>query len=173
MEFPERPKRLGMVARWKPVHRGHEVVLKALLQRAEHVLVGLGSCNRYDSRNPFTAAESRAMIEGVTGAPHHLTLFEVPDLGDGPRWREQILDLFGPLDFFATANPDVRDLLKADYQVVHPVHLLPPEQRVAVSGTMVREAMLAGGAWQDLVPDWVADYLETNGLVERFRREFG
>jgi nicotinamide-nucleotide adenylyltransferase len=43
-----------MVARWKPVHRGHAVVLRALSDRAEQALIGIGSSNRYDSRNPFT-----------------------------------------------------------------------------------------------------------------------
>ena len=51
-----------MVARWKPVHLGHAAVLRALCDRGEQALIGVGSANRYDARNPFTVAETREML---------------------------------------------------------------------------------------------------------------
>jgi nicotinamide-nucleotide adenylyltransferase len=165
--------RLGMVARWKPVHLGHAAVLEALVARADEVLVGLGSANRYDASNPFTADESAAMIRLVLGAADRVSLVPVPDLGHGPRWSAMVRELFGPLDLFVTANAYVRELLEETYRVVHPVELLPPERRVRVDGAMVRRAMARGEDWRALVPPPVAAYLEREGLVERFRREFG
>jgi hypothetical protein len=38
---------------------------------------------------------------------------------------------------------------------------------------MVRKAMALGNDWQHLVPPAIADYLITNQLDQRFRREFG
>lgn len=163
--------RVGMVARWKPVHLGHAAVLRALV-RAEQACVGIGSSNRHDEQNPFTPRETAAMIRLVVPAASNLRLVEVPDLGDGPRWRVMVAELFGPLDLFVTANAYVRDLMASVYEVVHPVHLVPEDERVAVNGTMVREAMLAGGPWRHLVPSEVADYLEREGLVSRFVSEF-
>jgi nicotinamide-nucleotide adenylyltransferase len=172
--LPGRAPRIGMVARWKPVHLGHAAVLAALVERAEHVLIGIGSSNRYGLQNPFTAAESAAMIRLVLGeAAGRCTLVEVPDLGHGPRWRAMVADLLGPLDLFVTANAYVRDLLREVYRVVHPVILLPPERRVPIDGTRVRKAMARGEAWREMVPPEVATYLESEGLVGRFRREFG
>lgn len=61
-----------------------------------------------------------------------------------------------------------------DYNVVHPVQFVPPERRVRVSGTMVREAMAAGDdVYRALVPPVIADFLERRGWLERFRAEFG
>jgi nicotinamide-nucleotide adenylyltransferase len=169
----ERVERLAMVARWKPVHSGHAAVLEALAARAGHVLVGIGSSNRYDVANPFTAAETAEMIRIALAGRDNFTILEVPDLGHGPRWRAMVSGMFGPLDLFVTANAYVRSLLEGDYRVVHPVLFVPPERRVAVDGTMVRRRMARGEAWEELVPPTVAAYLQDRGLVDRFRREFG
>lgn len=165
--------RLGMIARWKPVHLGHAAVLRALVRQADHVIIGLGSSNVLDARSPFTAAESAAMIRLVLGESRNYELREVPDLFDGPRWRAMVVEQFSPLDVFITANRYVRDLLRDDWTVIHPVKLVPPEERVEVDGSMVRRAMATGGDWKALVPPEVAVYLETNGIVERVIREFG
>lgn len=176
MSAAGRVARLGMVARWKPVHLGHAAVLESLLERADHVWIGLGSSNRYGLQNPFTAAESAEMIRRVLGdrvPPERYTLIEVPDLGHGPRWRAMVAGLLGPLDLFVTGNPYVRELMREIYRVVHPVTLIPPERRVPLNGTLVRRAMARGEGWREMVPPAVATYLQEQGLVHRFRREFG
>lgn len=162
-----------MIARWKPVHLGHAAVLQALVEQAEEVLIGIGSSNKYDAANPFTPAESAEMIALVLPRASNYRLLEVPDLGHGPRWRAMVSEMLGPLDLFVTANDYVKGLLEQDYPVAHPVTLVPPHRRVAVDATMVRRAMARGEDWEELVPAVVADYLKSNGLVERLVREFG
>lgn len=180
---PERIPRLAMIARWKPLHAGQAVVLDELTRRAEHVTIGIGSSNRYNARNPFTAAETATMIRAYLGelGRDNYSILDVPDLDDGPRWRLMVLDMLGPLDVFVTANGYVRSLLMHDYEVVHPVRFVPPERRVRVDGSMVREAMAradgpspaSSASWRDLVPPVVAEMLVTTGLFERFRSELG
>lgn len=169
----EKHRRMGIVARWKPVHLGHAAVLEALVEQADEVVIGIGSSNRYDVRNPFTAEESAEMIRRVLGGRGRYTLIPVPDLGNGPRWREMTAGLLGPLDAFVTANAYVRDLLQEIYPVIHPVRLLAPERRIRLDGTTVRKAMARGPAWREMVPASVAAFLDEQGLAERFRREFG
>lgn len=165
--------RIGMVARWQPVHRGHVPVLRALCDRASEALIGVGSSNRHDFRNPFTLDERTTMISRILSDRDNYTLIPVPDLDDGPRWRTLVMDLFGSLDLFVTANPYVSGLLAADYKVIKPVELVPDDERIAVEGSMVRREMAQGGDWRSLVPDEIADYIAANQLDERFRREFG
>jgi len=169
----ERLGRVGMVARWKPVHLGHAAVLRALVARAGHVLLGIGSSNRLNARNPFTAAETCDMLERVLGDGSNVTLFEVPDLDDGPRWRAMVLGLFGPLDAFVTANPYVARLLADDYHILRPVDLVPVAERVRIDGTGVRREMARGDEWRTLVPVEVAAYIAERGLDRRFRSDFG
>jgi nicotinamide-nucleotide adenylyltransferase len=166
-------QRVGMVARWRPVHLGHAAVLQALCDHGGQVLIGVGSANRYDLRNPFTLAETTDMIRLVLAGRDNYALIPIPDLDDGPRWRLMILDLFGPLDCFVTANPYVGSLLAADYQILHPVELVAEEARVPIDGTLVRREMARGDGWRELVPAVVADYITAGQLDRRFRREFG
>jgi nicotinamide-nucleotide adenylyltransferase len=165
--------RIGMIARWQPVHLGHAPVLRALCDRASQALIGIGSANRYNQRNPFTLEETTDMIRLVLTGWQNYTLIPVPDLDDGPRWRLMVLDLFGVLDLFVTANPYVASLLAGDYNVVRPVTLVAEGEKVAIDGRLVRREMARGDDWRRLVPEEVANYLVTRRLDERFRREFG
>jgi len=169
----DRFERIGMVARWRPVHRGHAPVLRALCDGASQALIGIGSSNRYDLRNPFTLEEAVDMIRLVLTGRKNYTLIPVPDLDDGPRWRVMVMELFGPLDRFVTDNPYVSSLLAADYSIIKPAELVPEDEKVAVDGRMVRREMARGDGWRDLVPEEIAAYVAARGLDERFRREFG
>lgn len=160
-----------MIARWRPLHRGQVAVLDALVERSDELQVGIGSSNQYDARNPFTAEETEAMLR--LHLPAAVRVLPVPDLGHGPRWTAMVLDLLGPLDLFVTANPYVWSLLAPHYRMCHPVHLVPPERRVPVEGTMVRAAMAEGEGWRALVTPEVEAWLHERRLVERYRREFG
>lgn len=165
---------VGTVGRFKPLHKGHAVVLETLCERARHVYIGVGSSNRYDARNPFTVKESEEMINlYLRPRFSNYSFVEIPDIGNGPKWREQALRLFGKLDCFVTANDYVESLLKHDYKVIHPLSLLPLDKRFRASGTMVRVAMSRSEPWEYLVPELVASYLKDSGLVERFCSEFG
>jgi nicotinamide-nucleotide adenylyltransferase len=165
--------RIGMVARWQPVHLGHTPVLHALCRQADQALIGMGSSNRYNLRCPFTLAETTAMLHLALAGHTNYRLIPVPDLDDGPRWRQMVLDLFGPLDLFVTDNPYVTNLMAADYRVIRPVQLVPDEEKIAIEGAMVRREMARGDGWRSLVPPEIAAYLTTHRLDERFRREFG
>ncbi len=166
-------KRIAMVARWKPVHLGHVPVLRALCSCADRAFIGIGSSNRYNARNPFTLEETMEMLQLVLASHSNYTLVPVPDLDDGPRWRLMVLGMFGSLDAFVTDNPYVASLLRDDYLLLRPVALLPPEERIAVDGNMVRRELARGGNWRALVSPEIADYIAARHLDERFRREFG
>ena len=84
-----------------------------------------------------------------------------------------IVDMFGLLDLFVTENPYVSNLLAAEYRTVRPVELILKNERIPVDGRMVRREMARGDGWRDLLPEEVAEYITTNRLDERFRREFG
>jgi nicotinamide-nucleotide adenylyltransferase len=171
--MPEKVHRIGMIARWKPVHLGHLAILDSLCHAGERALIGVGSSNRYNPRNPFTLEETQAMLQLVLAGFENYQLIPVPDLDDGPRWRDMVMGLFGKLDLFVTENPYVASLLKNDYRLARPVELIPPGKRVAVDGSRVRRAMARGEDWESLVPTVVADYIKSNQLDVRFRREFG
>jgi nicotinamide-nucleotide adenylyltransferase len=171
--------RIAMIARWKPVHLGQAAVLHAMSKQAGRVIIGVGSTNRYNARNPFTAEETGAMLRLVLNdrdpaqESAEYAIIAVPDLDDGPRWRAMVKEMFGELDAFVTDNPYVANLMKDDYRLMRPVEFLSPSEFIKVDGTTVRALMAKGEDWQAWVPERVAGYIEENGLDVRFRREFG
>ncbi|GAB4505615.1 MAG: nicotinamide-nucleotide adenylyltransferase [Anaerolineales bacterium] len=169
----EPPLRIGMIARWRPPHLGHAAVLRALCCLAGEALIGVGSANRYNVRNPFTLDETLDMLRLILEDHDNFHLIPVPDLDDGPRWREMVMRLFGRLDLFVTANPYVAHLLGDNYRIIHPVELLSLNERIAIDGMGVRMAMARGDGWQALVPQRIADYISSRGLDIRFRQQFG
>lgn len=165
---------VGTIGRFKPVHKGHAAMLEAVCENAVHVYIGVGSPNKYDGRNPFTAKESREMIDSVLKPKFkNYSFVEVPDFDDGPVWRGQTLKLFGKLDCFVTSNDYVVELLKNDYKIIHPFQIVPWEKIVPVTATMVRTAIAQNKQWQDFVPQPVIDYIKSNHLDARLRKEFG
>ncbi|MBI4918685.1 adenylyltransferase/cytidyltransferase family protein [archaeon] len=170
-------KDLGIVAhvaRFKPMHKGHQVVLESLCERADHVYIGLGSTNKYNYKNPFTAKESREMIDLILKPKYsNYSFIEVPDLDNGPRWKEQAVNLFGKLDHFVTANDYVDDLLKEHYDLLHTLQVIPLDKRIRVNATMVRYAIACGESWEHLVPEEIVKYIKEKKLDERLIKEFG
>ena len=107
-------KTIGTVGRFKPVHLAHSAMLEALCDQSEHIIIGLGSSNVYDYRSPFTAKESKDMIDlALKDKFDNYTIIEIPDLFNGPKWREQALRIYGTLDLFATANEYVTSKTRA------------------------------------------------------------
>ena len=173
IEDPPKINKIGMVARWQPVHLGHAAVLKALCRRAGHLEIGIGSANVSDYRNPFTLQEVTDMLNIALEGHDNYRLVPISDLHNGPLWREMVMDLFGDLDVFVSENPYVHSLFDSIYPLAHPVTFVPPAEQVAVSGTLVRRRMARGENWAYLVPPKVAAYIKEHQLDERFRREYG
>lgn len=171
---------VGCVGRFRPLHLGSAAMLDSLCKQAEQAIIGVGSANKYDARNPWTAEETGGMIDAYLSP--RFTNYQIilvpdyaqqPEYADGQRWKSHVRDAFGELDAFVTGNAFVEELLKDTYRIIHPLEIIPPERMVPVHGTMVRNAMAVSGPWERLVPAEVADYLGSRGLVGRFRDEFG
>jgi nicotinamide mononucleotide adenylyltransferase len=144
------------------------------------VVIGLGSCNKYNLRNPFTAEESREMIDAFLSKRFsNYSFIEIPDFAhipaysDGRKWKEYVTGHYGSLDCFVSGNDYVNSLLDDVYRVMWPGDIVPPERRVWAKGTQVRLEIARFGDWRSFVPDETAEYLESNGLIQRFRKEFG
>jgi nicotinamide mononucleotide adenylyltransferase len=164
--------RCGFVARFRPPHLGHAAILGALARESDVLVVGIGSANRYDLDNPFSADETLDLLRPLL-PQGRCEVHLLPDLFDGPRWAAMVRERFGELGLFVTANAYVRSLLEGSWPVGRPVDLLAPGERVAVEGKTVRRAMARGEEWAELVPPPVARALRERGLVRRFREEFG
>lgn len=172
--------RAGVVGRFRPLHLGSALMLEAICEQAEEVIIGVGSSNRYNARNPFTAEEAKDMID-LHLKPRfcNYSFAFIPDYGhipefrDGKKWAQETASKLGSLDAFVSGNNYAKQLLANHYTVVDPLEIIPKGKQNTLSSTIVRNVMATGGLWRPLLPEAIADYLEHSGLVERFRNEFG
>ena len=171
---------LGLVGRFKPLHKGGYALITSACEKAENIIIGIGSVNKYNLRNPFTPEEVEGMLHAVL-KPEHTNynivriqdFAHIPEYANGKHWAECIAKEFGLLDAFISGNSFVEGLLKHFYSIINPCKIIPPERWIKLCATEVRVAMASHNDWQSLVPDRVADYLENQGLVSLFQREFG
>lgn len=155
------------------MHLGHQAVLTALCERFERVVIGIGSSNIDDYRNPFSVTEVTDMLHLSLPSYTNYTLIPIPDQISNRDWCRQVITVFGRPAFFITANPWVKALLAEDFPVAAPVQFVPQQNHIAVSATMVRRYLAQGQGWNDLLPPAVAAYILENGLDQRFRQQFG
>lgn len=173
-------KRAAVIARFKPLHNGARLMLENTCKNADYVLIGVGSANKYDYRNPFTFEETKDMLETqvyLQKVPHDIVALNdyghIPKFRDGKKWKTEVLQKFQNIDTIVTANPYVTKLLEDNYKIVHPGTLIPKENWLYMKATQVRVAMAKGQNWQNMVPKEIAEYIEKNNLEKRFRQEFG
>lgn len=170
----------GVIGRFRPLHNGAARMLETLCSIYSELLIGIGSANIYNHRNPFTAEETEEILHLYLGPrqPNYkivklIDTGHIPEYSDGQMWRKQVITHFSKIDLLVTSNPYVEKLLNQDYKIVHPATLIPKDQQIPIKGSMVRMAMALGEEYTDLMPPEVAVYYQKKGLVERFRREFG
>jgi nicotinamide-nucleotide adenylyltransferase len=166
------PTRRGLlVGRFQPFHRGHLGVVQAI--RAAHpdepLLLGIGSAQvSYTRENPFTASERMEMVYRALAGARLTEVYPVPllDIDRHALWVTYLASLLPPFQRVYTRNPLTETLFRAQGYEVVPVEWV---ERTLFEGARIRAAMAAGGRWQHLVPEPVAEYLGSIDAAARLR----
>ncbi|MEM2921897.1 MAG: nicotinamide-nucleotide adenylyltransferase [Candidatus Bathyarchaeia archaeon] len=159
------------VGRFQPFHLGHLEAVKALLTKAQELIIIIGSAQRsHDLENPFTAGERYLMVRGALNEagipPERYHILAVPDSPMHSVWVAQIISYAPPFQVVYSNDPLTRRLFKEIGITVNPVEFY---HREVYSATEVRRRILSGGNWRELVPPSVADNIDRIGGVERLR----
>lgn len=148
-----------LIGRFQPFHKGHLSAVDFGLSKVENLWIGIGSSNKdHEKRNPFTAEERKEMIISslAPNALEHIKIFFVPDIGDHERWTYHVDSLVPPYDVVFSNDDFTITLYKKRGKKVIEVPLL---QRDVISGTNIREMIIAGKDWTDLVPSGTKNVL--------------
>ena len=159
------------IGRFQPFHKGHLHALKWILEREDEVIIAIGSAQySHTLRNPFTLGERVEMIWLVAkseGLTDRVIIVGVPDTnGEHSLWVQTLVSWLPEFDRAYTNDPLSRRLLKEAGVSVLPI---PLYKRETYSATRVRELMIKGGEWEELVPPPVASFIKKRRLVERLR----
>lgn len=157
------------IGRFQPYHDGHHAVIEEIASDVDELVVGIGSADQsHTQRNPFTAGERVMML---TKAHRHLdiTTYAVPieDLNRNAVWVSHLQGMSPHFDVAYSNNPLVIRLFEeADIEV----RRSPMFDRDELQGSEIRDRMLRGDSWRNLVPEGVIEVIEECDGVKRTQR---
>jgi len=161
------------IGRFQPFHKAHLEDIKAILKECDEVIIAIGSSQHSGTEdNPFSVEERIEMIENVLISEDigNYTLFPVPDVGDDSRWVEEIVTLVPKFDVVYTGNDWTEKCFKSYKKkkfAVKKIKLIPD-----INSTTVRDRILKGNDWKELVPKKVIEFIEKVKGVEKIKRIF-
>jgi nicotinamide-nucleotide adenylyltransferase len=164
-------KRGLFVGRFQPFHLGHLSVVKEVLKEVDELIIVVGSA-QYSHRvgNPFTTGERIVMIRKALDEAgidyRRIWIVPVPDMHIHMVWVSAIEGYTPRFDVVYSNESLTRRLfIEAGYEVKS----IRFHKRKVYSATEIRERMLKGENWEELVPKSVAEFIKQIGGVERLK----
>ncbi len=157
------------IGRFQPYHNGHQHMVEEIAGEVDELVLGIGSAgDSHTPRNPFTAGE-RLMMVTKSVAKVDLPTYVVPieDLDRNAVWVSHVRSMCPAFDIAFSNNPLVIQLFD---EAGIEVRQSPMFHRDVLEGTELRERMLRGDDWRELVPPAVVDVIEEVDGVRRIRR---
>ncbi len=168
-----RVKRGLFLGRFQPYHNGHQAVIEHIVKNKEvdELIIAVGSAQySHTSRDPFTAGERIMMItKALEALKLRITTYVLPivDIERHSLYVSHIRTLTPPFNVIYSNNPLVQRLFEEAGLEVKQVPLV---NRHDLWGTKIREQMLQGEEWRQLVPVAVCEVIDEIKGVERLRQ---
>jgi len=159
------------VGRFQPFHLGHLKAVKYILERADEVVIVVGSSQHsHTLENPFTAGERVLMVRLALNeagiSPSRYYIIPVMDLDVHGIWVPHVVSHVPKFDVVYTNEPLTKRLFTEGGFKVEPI---PFYKRSLCSATEIRRRMLLGKSWETLLPKSVAKFIKEIGGIERLR----
>lgn len=133
------------------------------------MIIGIGSAQySHTLKDPFTAGERHLMISSTLENENIFQFYLVPieDVNSNPLWVAHVESLTPKFNKVYTNNPLVRRLFTEKGYEVHSMDLM---NRVAWSGTHIREKILNDKNWKKDVPKIVYEIIKEIDGVNRLK----
>jgi nicotinamide-nucleotide adenylyltransferase len=159
------------VGRFQPFHLGHLNAIKDILKEVDELVIVIGGAQySHNINNPFTAGERLVMVRKAleeAGMDYsRVWVVPVPDVHLHMMWVSAVKGYAPPFDVVYSNEPLTRRLfIEAGYKV----KAVRFYERKLYSSTEIRERMLKGKSWKELVPKGVAAFIKEIDGVNRLR----
>ncbi|QZY00045.1 nicotinamide-nucleotide adenylyltransferase [Halobaculum rubrum] len=157
------------IGRFQPYHNGHHHMVEEIADEVDELVLGIGSAgDSHTQRNPFTAGE-RVMMVTKALADLDVTTYVVPieDLERNSVWVSHVRSMSPKFDVAYSNNPLVVRLFE---EAGVEVRSSPMFRREVLEGSELRQRMIRGDGWEELVPAEVAETIAEIDGVDRIRQ---
>ena len=160
-----------IVGRFQPFHKGHLSMIRQGLEVCEKVKIVIGSSNRnFERENPLTVEERLAILNLVIKKEKWqekiLEVKKLEDTVDNLKWMNNLIKIAGKFEVVIGNDNLVSVLAKyKGYEVFRP----KLSRREIWQATIIRQNIIEGKKWKNLVPEYELKLLEKFGIEERLR----
>ncbi|VVA43662.1 conserved hypothetical protein [Candidatus Roizmanbacteria bacterium] len=145
-----------IVGRFQPFHKGHLFLIKKALEKADKIIIGIGSANILDANNPIDYETRRKVIRSVfykEGIGNKLIkIVPLADYFDDKKWLANLRKQVGKFDLALGNNNWTNNILKkAGFKVLEVDYY----KRPLYEGWRIRKLIQEGKKWQDRVPKYL------------------
>jgi len=128
-----------VLGRFQPFHRGHRYLIEKALEQCESVVIGVGSANVQDEKNPFSFEERKKQISKALKKQNYVSkITSIIPLDDNPNddiWLAELLKKTSKIDVVFGNNEWPNGIFeKAGFVVVR----VPLYRRDIYEGTKIR-----------------------------------
>jgi len=156
------------IGRFQPFHKAHLKDIKTILKKKKKIIIGIGSSQYSNTKeNPFTFEERVKMIDAALKDEDisQYKIFPIPDINNHSKWVEHVKSLVPEFDVIFTRNPLTEELFKkAGFKVER------LKEVKDISATKIREKIIKGEKWEELLPKAVSKYLKEINGIERIKK---
>lgn len=131
-----------VLGRFQPFHKGHQYLVDKALEECETLVIGVGSANIQDEKNPFTFEERRKKIQSVLSQKKYnsrnISIVPLDDNPDDDIWLSLLLQKTGKIEVVFGNNEWPNGIFeRAGYPVVR----VPLYKRHIYEGTKIRKRL--------------------------------
>jgi len=160
-----------IIGRFQPFHKGHLELAKHILKECDELVIAIASAQfNYIEKDPFTAGERIWMIhEALKDGKIDLGkcyIAAVINDENNARWIGHLKSFLPPFDVVYTGNAYVSMLMKDSNIKVRNIKFYNREK---YNATRIRQLMLTGRNWQELVPRSVAQIIKNIDGIKRMK----
>jgi len=165
-------KRGIFVGRFSPFHLGHLERVKLILKQVDELIIAIGSAQQsHTLSNPFTSGERLFMIHKTLQSEkiplEKIYLIPIYDIFRNPVWVNHLQSFCPSFSVVFTNNSLIRRLFSESGFEVESPELV---KRTVYKGSHIRQLMIDGEKWENLVPSSVFEIIKSIDGVERIQQ---
>ena len=145
-----------IIGRFQPFHKGHLFLIKKALEKADRIIIGIGSANVSDENNPIDFEMRRKVIKAVAYKEKFedrlIKIVPLDDFHDDKKWLENVKKQVGDFNIVVSNNDWTNKIVEKDgFKVLR----IPYYKRELYEGWRIRKLIKEGKKWQDRVPKYL------------------
>jgi len=156
-----------IVGRFQPFHNGHLFLIEKALEKADKIIIGIGSANIEDVNNPIDFETRKKIIKAVAYKEKFedrlIKIVPLDDFFDDKKWLKNLEKQVGKFDLALGNNDWTNNILKkAGYKVLKVEYY----KRDLFEGWRIRKLIKEGKKWENRVPAYIVSWL--HGFIVKY-----